>query len=581
MTDLKFKSVHIDELRNFSDIDFDLGNRMTVISGVNGIGKSFLLSLIVSTTGTFDRKLTGGNFHPDFFDFFKIEPNPQKYKKYSIYVSFNQKDFENHYLTKKIRFANYSNAKRGIRVLPKTSNYKIVKTNKEVDTEVRKKFGIGLDARVPIPTIYLSLSRILPLGEEEIEEKKLNSRSNSIFKNGYYDFYTKCYNSVFPNSIDSSAKKAAKVKRSFIKDNYLNAQVRNTTTETQSVGQGNLSRIISSLTNFYALKQELGDQYRGGILCIDEVDATLHPSAVIALLKCLDEQSKELNLQILLTTHSLTALKYIINLQNREPENYQLVYFVDNKVPRINVYDDYNNLKADLLNENLPASPKIKIYFEDQTTQEVFNLLIDCGKKTGKIKTKIEANQIPIHLGNTNLKGLQDSDEYFKKVVMILDGDAKLRDKKIDNTRAMHDIEYKQCKNLTPQENNKKNIAFLPGFFPPEVFLYNIFEEYTTNAKKHNSFWKSLGDKRATSITTVDSVIKKLKISKKTTFEDIHEKSKWFEEAIKFVKDSDILINYYNDSRNKHAINEFEGFLKQFKSAEEIVLKKISSQLFD
>ena len=37
---LKPKHLHIESFRNFKDVSFDLGNKLTVISGQNGVGKS-------------------------------------------------------------------------------------------------------------------------------------------------------------------------------------------------------------------------------------------------------------------------------------------------------------------------------------------------------------------------------------------------------------------------------------------------------------------------------------------------------------------------------------------------------------
>ena len=52
----------------------------------------------------------------------------------------------------------------------------------------------------------------------------------------------------------------------------------------------------------------MGDKYKGGILLIDELDASLFPAAQIKLVEKLYKKSLELNLQIFYTTHSLEVL---------------------------------------------------------------------------------------------------------------------------------------------------------------------------------------------------------------------------------------------------------------------------------
>ena len=73
---MRYKRIKIDQFRNIKNIDFELGRRITVISGVNGIGKSSLLALLASTSGTTDKRLNNLQFQPEFTDLFKISPTP-------------------------------------------------------------------------------------------------------------------------------------------------------------------------------------------------------------------------------------------------------------------------------------------------------------------------------------------------------------------------------------------------------------------------------------------------------------------------------------------------------------------------
>jgi len=69
---------------------------------------------------------------------------------------------------------------------------------------------------------------------------------------------------------------------------------------TNSSGQDNLGQILLAILSFRKLKEEQGEQWQGGILLIDEIDATLHPAAQSKLIKLFIQEAKENKLQILL-----------------------------------------------------------------------------------------------------------------------------------------------------------------------------------------------------------------------------------------------------------------------------------------
>ena len=65
--------LYIENFRNFRDASFDLGQKITVVSGQNGVGKSNILSLIASSSGVSSKSMLGSNFQPEFTDFFNDE----------------------------------------------------------------------------------------------------------------------------------------------------------------------------------------------------------------------------------------------------------------------------------------------------------------------------------------------------------------------------------------------------------------------------------------------------------------------------------------------------------------------------
>lgn len=56
----------LENFRNFRNVNIQLGKKITVISGVNGVGKSNILSLIASGSGLNKKSSLGSNFQPEF-----------------------------------------------------------------------------------------------------------------------------------------------------------------------------------------------------------------------------------------------------------------------------------------------------------------------------------------------------------------------------------------------------------------------------------------------------------------------------------------------------------------------------------
>ncbi|MGX7776318.1 AAA family ATPase [Streptococcus pluranimalium] len=304
----------IHKFRKFESFEKDksikLGKKITVFAGQNGVGKSNVLSLIASTFGITNRRNTGGNFHPEFSDFFTI-PVDEDYSDYTSYLKVVNSE-NSSFIQKRHSYKDDSKEKRGIRLIPRNTNYF---TPEDSLTIVNKKakdlFDIGASQRIPLPSIFISLSRLFPIGETTVSKKNIRS-NNIIITSDASEMYKKWYNEVLPNSIKNdeilNITKDIDSKRTLI-----HMSLDRTFPETQSVGQDNIGYIISAMVDFYLYKKASED-YRGGILCIDEIDASLHPNAQLRLFRLLERLGSELELQIFMTTHSLTILKEIPNL---------------------------------------------------------------------------------------------------------------------------------------------------------------------------------------------------------------------------------------------------------------------------
>ncbi len=171
---------NIEYFRNFKEVSFELGRKITVISGQNGVGKSNLLSLIASGSGVNKKSVLGSNFQPEFYDFFNVDKD-EDFENYKLYLTYVEDDGTTA-LTKRLSFKDDTKTGRGIRIIPRTTNVNIEDcTLKQAEEKAKMEYDVGGAARVRIPTIYLSLSRLYPLGERKDTVKITEIRKTNPF----------------------------------------------------------------------------------------------------------------------------------------------------------------------------------------------------------------------------------------------------------------------------------------------------------------------------------------------------------------------------------------------------------------
>lgn len=566
--DIKLKEIIIPNFRKMKDIErIAVGKKITVVSGLNGVGKSNLLSLVASGSGLNKLKFTGGNFQPAFTEYFKIE-STENFEEYKIYLEYeDQTDLDT--FRKRLSFKDDTAQNRGIRVIPRTTNFGIEnRTNvNDEKNRVRKKYGSGGSARVPLPTIFLSLSRLFPLGESLVTTKDISIR-NQFFQNEAHTKYKEWYNTVLPGSINEDVTTAQHLSKEATESNSFYVPLESTTAQTQSVGQDNLGHIISALVDFYLLS--LQENYNGGILCIDEVDASLHPSAQIKLLDLLKIVADELKLQIFLSTHSLTFLKEIISLHISKPEDYGLVYFKDRRYPSPVSYINYRNLKADLFDEMNTSSPKVKLYCEDEQTRDVLDLLLRAAKNLNitEYHQLPEFDIVPVFLGCNQLSALPEYDAHFRSVAILLDGDARAESKvRIEDYIVNNEIAKGYQTRI-----HRDTIVYLPTFLAPESYLYSIIHDYVTNARDHLDFWRMLLKFPDTSNYTSDR-INEVIVKQDILNNDELKKESNAQKIFDFARDSNILTDYYSSNQE-----DLITFISNFNKALSIIQKKLKAR---
>lgn len=573
------KKIYVDKFRNLRDFDFTVGRKLTVISGHNGVGKSNLLSLIASGSGTKAFKPSNSSsFHPEFIEFFHIN-NEELNNEYKVYLeyTYSNTDINNYKFYKRLSLKNDNKTERGIRIIPRASNYSIENINlKDIAQEVKTITGIGPDARVQIPTMFLSLSRLYPLGETKVKVNK-NTAKSTIMQSNANEKYKEWYNRVLYNSIKNDTTELITIEKDINKAKILHMEIQGTPLYSQSVGQDSLGSIISSLVEFYLIHQS--DEYLGGVLCIDEIDVSLHPDAQIRLFDLLNQLSFDLNLQIIMSTHSLTIIQEILKKQNRNNEDYNLAYLKDTLSPYVMSNPTYLSIKSDLFLKSNPVLPKLNIYFEDEVAKRIYTNLLSAALKIYIENSQLEeikninlinsdCNLIDAFLGCDVLLKLPDKDEYFKKVCIILDGDARTNIQ-IEDTELKN---YLDKKYNPGGRNNNLNIIYLPTYFFPEFYVYRIIWNFT-NSIENQDFWRSLDNREETRFYTRQYISQYILMDpQKLSRESIkNRKSEMFE----FIEKTDLLYHYYKNPDN---FSELNNFIESLYKSIDILKKKLYSE---
>lgn len=417
-----------DKFRKLHSLEIPVSPRITVIAGHNGIGKSTILALLAHPSG-----LTSSN-HISYFD-----------KTYQ--ANFNEIihiDYQADYASKlgppkilsepSVKYVINDNEAvvKACRLGPRGSAAKARVVARNVGPSTKKfisvdgKVVVGPAGKVPLPTIYLGMTRVLPVGEAT------QGSASSSAKPMHSDD-AKLISEFINSVIMGSQTSAATITTQKIKNT---GKVSGQPTHAfdprcVSLGQDSLGSIALALASFQKLQRAWPD-YPGGLLIVDEIDAGLHPHAIGALIKSLKNHARRLKLQIIVTTHSpkfIEAIHPESDPTNPNPID-SIVYIRDTANPTKLVSPSLKQILDDMsltppLLGAKPEIPKVKIYFEDDEAAGVFRALVtstEIRKLNKKYGVKLEP--LPLGVGCENLARLADHDPYFKGVVMVLDADA-------------------------------------------------------------------------------------------------------------------------------------------------------------
>lgn len=377
------------------------------------------------------------------------------------------------------------------------------------------------EKHVQIPVIYLSLKRLVPIGEEK-RVKHMPANLTAEEKG----FFEKYHRRIL--LIDQQMKSAEYVESQnkatlgFVTDKYNSLA--------NSAGQDNVGRILLAILSFKRLKEKMGDEYKGGLLLIDEIDATLYPAAQAQLFCALLRFANDLNLQVVFTTHSPDLLE---TMGDKKYEKDCKLLFLETRDSETAIYDNLSIERAiaHLRGETVApeATRKIAVFSEDLSTRIFLKGLLPANLK--KSLDIIDISLGEGELNNLRKVGLKD----FREGVIVYDGD----------------IDVKR-----PTYKSSNSVA-LPGGAAPEV----VFYRFLRRLDERDRFWDKLPGGYTKQVCFLDySHIDE---------PSVEEAKKWFSRekgASRFGRGCSKLINRWSDDHPEEKKKFVDDFISAYGS---------------
>ena len=417
------KSVEIEKFRAFENASFTLGKRITAISGRNATQKTTVLGMIGQPfTISKDhpmygcKTIDGYNFRSQFKEKFKISPEHDVIGQHKWKLELHNGVYEQNY------YAVESIARRQSGQAP---------TLRFWNAESRAR-GAGY---IQLPVYFLSLSRLFPIGESGKTKAVPSTLTPEELSYCITHYRTILSIQHMGDNPDVGLEKGASSKTF--------AGVSDDTHDiiTNSAGEGNIMMIILAVLSFKRLKEQYGRDYRGGILLIDELDATLYGFSQAKLVDYLWQVAGDYKIQIVFTTHSPIILKCVNKYQRKERHDKGInlpPFAYDSSIVYLEPQYDREGTRTimpkniststelgQILNDiNLSISTgnsKINIYCEDTRAVSFLQYVLSAALT---INLDLYMSFIDINLGWTNYVQLAEKGvPEFRNNVIVLDGD--------------------------------------------------------------------------------------------------------------------------------------------------------------
>jgi energy-coupling factor transporter ATP-binding protein EcfA2 len=456
-TEIRFKPEN--SFRKFKNLTIPLASRITLICGHNGVGKSTILGLLSSLSGITqgeEKSYFGKRFDASIAEIVYIDHASEVEAPKAagtLAEPIVQYKIDGVELLKECSLTRRGNAARA----------RVVARNLPHKQFIHAGIKVGPDAKVPLPTIFLGMVRMLPVGESP--DSRVQNNMAEEWHEDDVTFMLDIVKRVIPGA--GAAIGNLSVNRIKNTSKLSTHPTYPYGPRSVSLGQDSLGAIVTALASFRRIKRNLGDDYPGGLLIIDELDASLHPHAIGVLVAVLRKAADDLKLQIVATSHSTRLIEAVHPEGKGGMGKDNVIYLRNTRAPE---YDPDFSL-ADILNDMdltppraKPKPSEIKIYFEDNEACEVFNLITrkDFIKELQE-KYDVLIKPMPLGIGCSSLALLPSKDHYFKTVVLIVDADGT-RPKAIPlNLVDLPGEKDKNGKGLSPERTLIKYIRELVG----------------------------------------------------------------------------------------------------------------------
>lgn len=479
-----YKKIQIKDFRLFQNQTLLLGKYLTILSGRNSTGKSTILGMIANS-GELKKKdgvtYSSKAFRAEFSELFK---GSRKFDnigadRFEITLSdengneTDYRSFRTAWQTKdKFRKKQQDGTVGEPDAATPTNEDKREKDPHEERFRVIpfKKLDDGkkTEAKFNYPVLYLGLSRLFPIGESQ--DGTISTKAISFKSEEHHKWFVEKYKSILSMQTDvqevtnysiGETDKKSGIGVSTDHYDYL----------TNSSGQDNLGQILLALLSFRKLKEEQSDSWQGGVLLIDEIDATLHPAAQSKLINLLTQEARSNQIQIVVTTHSLSFLRDICkqtayNNHDDTVNNTVELYYLTNANRKLEIKRNppFTEIESDLMIISaVQNSSKTKLYSEDAEARWFLKYLVQ--------DYLVYVDELDITIGCDQLINLYGADlQYFGNTLIVFDGDV---------------TEKQLSKIPKPMRDSLGNILKLPGETSPEEILY----EYLLSLGADHDFW--------------------------------------------------------------------------------------------
>lgn len=511
------EKIHIDKFRGFDNVDISFNHPVNAIIGRNGTMKTTLLGILAQPfsleTGDMseEQPLIGGKkFNSRMSDKFKfsdtydragdhkwtLQINPEVYPK-KEYTCVSERRTDNN----RIRFWSTEGREKGM-------NY------------------------IQCPVIYLSMKRLLPIGEEKRIKVATTSLTDDEKK-----LYIELHNRILICSDDITDVSSLESVNKYT----LGPVTDHSDAWTISAGQDNVGRIVLAVLSMKRLMDKYHDEYKGGIIFIDEIESTLYPAAQEKLIDFMYESAYKYRLQYFFTTHSMSTIRYL--KIGKHHERSKLIY-LQNINSNIKVTEDpslkdiENNLNVEAGRKS--SGIKIKVYCEDGEGLSFVKALLP-----SRIKKSIDF-VTGIDLSWTIYKTLYEKRvPEFHNNVIVLDGDVKKAD-----------TGWKRYP-------KNKNIVMLPTEMAPEKILY----EFLYGLEQDNPFWDNSMSGYSRDVCFRDNP---------NHLDNIDEIKEWYKTQKDFAGRG--YARFINAWKKEH-LTEVDDFIYSFVRAYNYVAKRVGSPI--